>query len=153
MISFTFTPLGSSRVSKEAKIFKELEFLGLDRCLSAKLEQAWKNHPKMAVFGWILDVFEDSSILTEKQRLKPKNSNSLKFFASFDTLLDPRGAKVRNEMIREANTPVCKANTRPKVSFRARLCEILQESARFCRNMQDSATGPMEGIKFWEGQH
>ena len=49
----------------------------------------------MAVFGWILDVFEDSSILTEKQRPKPKNSNSLKFFASFDTLHDPRAAKVK----------------------------------------------------------
>ena len=93
-------------MSKEAEIFKELEFLGLGRCFSAKIEQTSKNHPKMAVFGWILDVFEDSSILTEKQRLKPKNSNSLKFFASFDTLLDPRGAKVRNEMIQEANTPV-----------------------------------------------
>ena len=54
-----------------------------------------------------MDVFEDSSILTEKQRLKPKDSSSLKFFASFDTLLDPRDAKVRNEMIRVANTPVC----------------------------------------------
>ena len=60
----------------------------------------------MVVFGRILDVFQDSSVLTEKQRPKPKNSSSLKFFASFDTLLDPRGAKVRNEMIREANAPV-----------------------------------------------
>ena len=47
------------------------------------------------VFGWILDVFEDSSILTEKQRPKPKNSSSLKVSASFDTLLDRRGAKVK----------------------------------------------------------
>ena len=39
-----------------------------------------------------MDVFEDFSILTEKQRLKPKNSSSLKFSASFDTHLDPRGA-------------------------------------------------------------
>ena len=39
--------------------------------------------------------------------VKRKNSSSLKFLASFDTPLDPRGAKVRNEMIREANTPVC----------------------------------------------
>ena len=98
--------MGSSRVSKEAEIFKELEFLGLGRCFSANIEQTWKNHPKMAVFGWILDVFEDSSIITEKQRLKPKKFNSLNFLASFDTCLDPRGAKVRNEMIREANTPV-----------------------------------------------
>ena len=40
----------------------------------------------------LLDVFENYSILAEKQWLKPKNSNSLKFFASFDTLLEPRGA-------------------------------------------------------------
>ena len=34
------------------------------------------------VFGSILDVFEDFSVLTEKQRTKPKNSSSLKFSAS-----------------------------------------------------------------------
>ena len=95
----TFAPLRSSRMSKEAEIFKELKFLGLGRCFSAKIEQTLKNHPKTAVFGRILYVFEDSSFLTEKQRPKPKNSSSLKFFTSFDTLLDPRGAKVRNEMI------------------------------------------------------
>ena len=49
--------------------------------------------------------------------MKPKNSNSLNFFASFDTLLDPRCAKVVEinftskialfEMILRANTPVC----------------------------------------------
>ena len=61
----------------------------------------------MVVFGWILDVFEDSAILTEKQRPKPKNLSSLKFFASFDTPLDPKGAKVKDEMILEANSPVC----------------------------------------------
>ena len=49
----------------------------------------------MVIFGWILDVFEDSVILTEKQQPKPKNSSSLKISASFDTLLDPRGAKVK----------------------------------------------------------
>ena len=48
----------------------------------------------MTQFGSILEIFEDFSILAEKQRLKPKNSNSLKFFASFDSLLDPRCAKV-----------------------------------------------------------
>ncbi len=63
--------------------------------------------PKSTVFGWILDVFEDSLILTEKQWSKPKNSDSLKFFASFDTLLHPRGTKVKDEMILEANSPVC----------------------------------------------
>ena len=93
-------------MSKEAEIFKELEFLGLGRCFSAKLEQTSKNRPKMVVFGWILDVFEDSAILTEKQRPKLKKLSSLKFFASFDTLLNPRGTKVKTEMIQEANSPV-----------------------------------------------
>ena len=76
-------------MSNEALIFKEFEFLGLGCCFSAKIEQNSKKRPKMAVFGGILDVFEDSSILIEKQRPKPKNLNSLKFFVSFDILLDP----------------------------------------------------------------
>ena len=76
-------------MSKEAEIFKELEFLGLRRYFSAKIEQTSKHHPKMAVFGWILDVFEDSSILTEKQQPKPKNLSSLNVSASFD-FLTPR---------------------------------------------------------------
>ena len=46
------------------------------------------------VFGQFWVFFEVCSILAEKQRPKPKNSSSLKFFASFDTLLVPRGAKV-----------------------------------------------------------
>ena len=72
----------------------ELKFLGFGRYFSAKIEQTSKKRPKPTVFGWILDVFEDSSILTEKQRLKPKDLSSLKFLASFETLLDPRGVKV-----------------------------------------------------------
>ena len=44
--------------------------------------------------GPILDVFEDFSNLTEKQQLKPKNSCSLMFFASFGTQLDPRSARL-----------------------------------------------------------
>ena len=80
-------------MSKEAKNFKKMEFLGLGRCFSAKIEQTLKNHPKTGIFSWILNIFEDSSILTEKQRPKPKNLSSLKFFASFDILLDPRGTK------------------------------------------------------------
>ena len=68
--------------------------------------QNWTNIEKPPKNSCILDVFEDSSILTEKQQPKPKNLSALKFFSSFDTLLDPRGAEVRNEMIREANTPM-----------------------------------------------
>ena len=46
------------------------------------------------VFGSILDVFEDFSVLTEKQRTKPKNSSSLKFSASSDTQFDPKGMRL-----------------------------------------------------------
>ena len=96
IISFlTFAPLGSSRVSKEAKNFKEFEFLGLSRCFSVRIEESSKTskiQPKTAILGWF---FEVCSILAEKQRPKPKNSSSLKISASFDTLLDPRGAKVK----------------------------------------------------------
>ena len=53
-------------MSKEAKNLKKLKFLGLGRYFSAKIEQTSKNLPKIVVFGWILDVFQDSSILTEK---------------------------------------------------------------------------------------
>ena len=49
----------------------------------------------MVVFGWIMDVFEDSAILTEKQQPKPKNLGSLQISTSFETLLDPLGAKVK----------------------------------------------------------
>ena len=87
--------LGSSRVSKEAETFKELEFLGLVRYFSVRIEESSKMskiQPKTAVLGWF---FEVCSILAEKQRPKAKNLSFLKFFASFDTLLDPRGAKVK----------------------------------------------------------
>ena len=44
----------------------------------------------MTQFGWILDVFEDCSILAEKEQLKPRKLNSLVNFASLDTQLDPQ---------------------------------------------------------------
>ena len=93
--SFTFAPLGSSGVSKEAKNFKELKFLGLGRCFSVRIEESSKTSKiqlKTTVLGWFFRV---CSILAEKQRPKPKNSIFLKFFASFDTLHDPRAAKVK----------------------------------------------------------
>ena len=104
--SFTFVPLGSSGVSKEAKNLKEIKFLGLGRCFSVRIAESSKTskiQPKTTILG---RFFKVCSNLAEKQRPKPKNSSSLKFFASFDTLLDPRGMKVRNEMIWEANNPV-----------------------------------------------
>ena len=73
----------------------------------------------MPLLGWFFEVYSN---MTEKQRLKPKNSSSLQLFASFDTLLDPRGAKVVEiritsktavfKMILRANTPVCSAVTK-----------------------------------------
>ena len=48
----------------------------------------------MTQFGWILNVFEDYSILAEKQQLKPRKSNSLINFASLDTQLDPKLARL-----------------------------------------------------------
>ena len=85
---------GSSWVSKEAKFIKEFDFLGFSHCFSVKIEQNSKIHPKMIQDGWILDVFEDFSILAEKQRLKPKKSNSLMNFASLDSQLDLQVARL-----------------------------------------------------------
>ena len=48
----------------------------------------------MTQFGWILDVFEDYSILAEKQQLKPRKLNSLMNFASLDPQLDPQVARL-----------------------------------------------------------
>ena len=69
------------------------------------------------VLGWILDIFEDFSILTEKQRMKPKNLTSWKNFASFDTLIVTESAKVVEieiiskivslAMILKSNNPMC----------------------------------------------
>ena len=74
------------------------------------------------VLGWILDIFEDFSILTEKQRMKPKNLTSWKNFASFDTLIVTESAKVVEieiiskivslAMILKSNNPMCQ----PKAS-------------------------------------
>ena len=89
-ISTSLATWGSNWASKEAKFIKEFNFLGFSRCFSAKIKQTSKKHPKMAQFGWILDVFEDYLILAEKQRLKPRKSNSLINFASLDAQFDPQ---------------------------------------------------------------
>ena len=81
-------------MSKEAKFIKDFDFLGFSRCFSLSIEQTSNNHPKMTQFGWILDVFEDCSILAEKQRLKLRKLNSLMNFAFLDTQLDPQVARI-----------------------------------------------------------
>ena len=48
----------------------------------------------MTQFGWILDVFEDFSILAEKQQLKTKEFNSLKNFFALDTIVDSHLVKL-----------------------------------------------------------
>ena len=48
----------------------------------------------MTQFGSILDIFEVFSIMAEKQRLKPRKSNSLMNFASLGAQLDPQLAKL-----------------------------------------------------------
>ena len=40
ILLLTLAPLGSSSMSKQAKIFKELEFLGLGRYFSVRIEES-----------------------------------------------------------------------------------------------------------------
>ena len=52
-------------------------------------------HLKLKNLGWFFGwFFEVCSILTEKQRLKPRKSNSLMNFASLDTQLDHQLARL-----------------------------------------------------------
>ena len=89
-ISTSLATWGSSWVSKEARCTKEYDFLGVSRCFSVRIEQTSKNHPKLNRFGSIFDVFEDSSILTERLQLEARKSNFLMNFASFHAQLDPK---------------------------------------------------------------
>ena len=84
-------------MSKEAKNFNKVEFFGLVRCFSPKIEETSKKCQKMSVFSWVLWFFEVFSILAEKQRTKPIDSSFLKFFASFDTCDTPGSAKIKPE--------------------------------------------------------
>ena len=93
-ISTSLASWGSSWVSKEAKFIKEFDFLGFSRCFSARIEKSSKMskiEPNCVILGWFFEVY---SILTEKQRLKPRKSNSLMNFASLDTQLDPQLARL-----------------------------------------------------------
>ena len=61
---------GSNGASKEAKFFKELNFLGFVRYFSAKIEQSSKmpkTELKNAHFGWLFYVY---SIWAEKLQTK-----------------------------------------------------------------------------------
>ena len=52
-------------------------------------------------------ILKDFLILAEKQRTKPWNLTFHENLASFDTLVDPEAAKVKNEMLLRAFKPVC----------------------------------------------
>ena len=83
---FYFTSLatlGSRKVSKAAKLFKEFNFPGFSHCFSVRIEQSSKmNETKLndAILGWFFEVF---LIITGKQWLKTRKLNSLINFASF----------------------------------------------------------------------
>ena len=84
-------------MSKEAKNFNKVESFGLVRCFSPKIEETSKTCQKMSVFQWVLWFFDVFSNLAEKQRTKPIDSSSMKFFASFDTNDTPGSAKIKPE--------------------------------------------------------
>ena len=85
-------------MSKEAKNFNKVEFFGLVRCFSPKIEETSKKcQKKMSIFLMGFVVFDVFSILAKKQRTKPIDSSSLKFFASFETYDTHGSAKIKPE--------------------------------------------------------
>ena len=85
---------GSNWTSKERKFIKEFDFLGFSRCFSVRIEKSSKTskiQPNCVILRWF---FEVCSILTEKQRLKPRKSNFLMNFASLGTQFDPQVARL-----------------------------------------------------------
>ena len=56
-----------------------------------KTSKMSKIEPNCVILGWFFEVY---SILIEKQRLKPRKSNSLMNFASLDPQLDPQLARL-----------------------------------------------------------
>ena len=68
------------------------------RCFSVRIEKSSKMSKIQPKPCKNCHVFEDFSILTEKQRMKPENLTFHENLTSFDTLVNPEAAKVRNEM-------------------------------------------------------
>ena len=93
-ISTSLATWGSNWVSKEAKFIKEFDFLGFSRCFSARIEKSSKTSKIQPNCVILRRFFEVCSILTEKQRLKPRKSNSLMNFASIDAQLDLQVARL-----------------------------------------------------------
>ena len=88
-------PWGQDGCQKKQNTSRNLNFQVSVAVFQSELNNLQKRskliekHKKNTISGRFFEVY---SILAEKQRLKPKNSNFLKFSASFDTHLDPRGA-------------------------------------------------------------
>ena len=85
---------GSSWGSKEVKFIKELDFLGFSRCFLARIEKSSKTSKIQPNCVILRCFFEVCSILTEKQRLKPRKSNSLMNFDSLDAQVNPQVARL-----------------------------------------------------------
>ena len=62
---------GTSRVSNEVKFSQEVKFKGYMRCLSLRIEESSKMSKIQQRTCKKHHVFEDFSILTEKQHIKP----------------------------------------------------------------------------------
>ena len=77
------------------------------RCFSVGIEKFSKMSKIQSKMCTKSHIFEDFLIMTEKQRMKPQNLTSHKNLASFDTLVDPKAAKVRNKMLWRSFKPVC----------------------------------------------
>ena len=70
-ISTTFALSVTIRVSNEAKFFQEVKFLGFMHCFSVKIKKSSKMSKIQPKTCKKCHVFEDFSILTEKQGMKP----------------------------------------------------------------------------------
>ena len=88
---------GQAGCQKKRKTSRNMNFLVWVAVFQLNLNKLRKTTKKWRfsiLFGPILDVFEDFSNLTEKQQLKPKNSCTLRFLASFGTQLDHRSERL-----------------------------------------------------------
>ena len=80
------TSLGATRLTKEAKLFRELDFHGFVCCFSIKIKQSLKNHWKMVflrlfwLIFWVLLRFLNFDWKTAHQTKESKNCNKFCFF-------------------------------------------------------------------------
>ena len=84
-ISTTHPCPGMLWVSKEAELQGVYKIFGLVHCFSVRMEKSWKMSWKTVNFCAVLRFFKLFSILSEKQRTKPKILKTPWNSASFDT--------------------------------------------------------------------